>query len=273
MRRQRSTVLTYFVLGGFAGLILLPFISLILVSFNARGNRVSGLEIPRPFSIENYIEVYRRANFQQTFSNSLFIASVVVIVTLVLSTLCGYAMGTMRFKFNRFFFYFILMGFVVPVETTIVPLYLTMDKLKLLDTPFAVILPQIGFFLTFGVFWMRSFFITIPASIIEAARIDGANSRQILWKVLLPIAKPAIYTLVVLTFLWSWNELFLSTILLQSSSKLTAPTGLMAFVGQYTTETGSLAAAAIVLSFPIVIIYLIFQRQFISGLLVGSTVG
>ena len=273
MRKQTSTITTYFVLGGFASLILLPFIGLILVSFNARGNRVSGLEIPKPFSLENYIEVYRRANFQQTFLNSFLIASIVVIVTLVLSTLCGYAMGTMQFRFNRFFFYFILLGFVVPVETTIVPLYFTMEKLKILDTPFAVALPQLGFFLTFGVFWMRSFFVTIPKAIIEAAKIDGANSHQILWRVLLPIAKPAIFTLVVLTFLWSWNELFLSTILLQSPSKLTAPTGLMAFVGQYTTETGSLAAAAIVLSIPIVVIYLIFQRQFIRGLLVGSTTG
>lgn len=273
MMKRRSTITTYFILGGFAGLILLPFIGLILVSFNARGNRVSGLEIPQPFSLENYFEVYRRANFQQTFLNSLVIASVVVIATLVLSTLCGYALATMRFKFNKFLFYFILLGFVVPVETTIVPLYLAMDNFNLIDTPFSVILPQIGFFLTFGVYWMRSFFITVPKAIIEAARIDGANSHQILWRVLLPIAKPAISTLVVLTFLWSWNELFLSTILLQSADNLTAPTGLMAFVGQYTTETGSLAAAAIVLSIPIVIIYLIFQRQFIRGLMVGSTTG
>jgi raffinose/stachyose/melibiose transport system permease protein len=142
---------------------------------------------------------------------------------------------------------------------------------NLLNTYWALILPQIGQSVAFGAFWMRAFFKSVPRSLIEAARIDGATSFGVLWRVLLPQAMPAVMTMSVLVFVYTWNEFLLALVLIQDPSRQTAPLGLSFFAG--TARAGdptAVAAAAVLVALPIIIVYVFLQRHFIRGMLAGA---
>ena len=161
-------------------------------------------------------------------------------------------------------------GLVMPYEAVVVPLYYDIRNAGLDNTLWAVMLPQIGLALSFGTFWMRSYFRSSPTYLTEAAKLDGANSWQTLWRVLIPNARPALVTLVVLLFMWTWNEFLLALVMIQTPQWRTAPLGLASFVGQHTTDLSGLAAGATLTALPIVILYIIFQRNFIAGMLAGG---
>ena len=159
-----------------------------------------------------------------------------VVGTVVVSTLSGYAFGTMRFAGENVLFYLLLSGLVIPFEAVIVPLYVELRAGHLTNSYWSVILPLIGMNSAFGTFWMRAYFRGVPRQLLEAAAMDGAGSLRILWKVLLPGARPALLTLVVLVFMWSWNEFLLPLVMLSREDLRTAPLGLAFFAGRYTTD-------------------------------------
>jgi raffinose/stachyose/melibiose transport system permease protein len=140
----------------------------------------------------------------------------------------------------------------------------------LTNTYWALILPQAGLQVCFGTFWMRAFFRASPMELIEAARIDGASTWQVLWRVLVPIARPAIFTLVVLVFTWSWNDFLLALVMISDEAHRTAPLGLSVFKSRYGLDVPEVAAAAILVALPILVLYVFAQRQFIRGVLSGS---
>ena len=141
------------------------------------------------------------------------------------------------------------------------------------DSIRSLIVPQIAIYLGFGVFWMRTFFEGVPKDLIDAAAIDGADSWQTLWRVLVPIAKPAITTLIVLTGMWSWNAYLLPLVMISSQDGLTAPLGLTFFRGDFTTDITGLAAASVIVAAPVVFVYAVLQRSFVRGLLTGAVKG
>jgi raffinose/stachyose/melibiose transport system permease protein len=198
---------------------------------------------------------------------------VVVAVSTVLSILGGYALGTMRFRGSKTLFYLFLLGMIIPFEAIVVPLYYDLRALHMIDTYWALILPEISGSVAFGVFWMRAFFLSAPRSLMEAARIDGASSWSILWRVLVPYGRPAILTLVVLTFSGSWNEFFLALVMTTDPQYITAPQGLSLFSGRYTTNTPLLAAGAVIVVLPVLVVYVFTQREFIRGMLTGALKG
>ena len=162
---------------------------------------------------------------------------------------------------------------MVPEEALIVPLYFDMRDLGLTDTYWALILPQVALSVAFGTFWMRAFFVVTPRSVLEAARIDGASSWMTLWRVLVPFGWPAILTMMVLVFMWTWNEFLLALVLVSSEDKRTAPLGLAFFQGQHTSDFTLLAAASVIVATPVVIVYIFLQRHFIRGMLTGAVKG
>jgi raffinose/stachyose/melibiose transport system permease protein len=189
----------------------------------------------------------------------------------VLSTLSGYAFGAMRFRGSDALFYLLLLGLIFPYEATVIPLYYVFRSVGLTDSLWALILPQIGLSIPFGTFWMRAFFRSTPASLVEASRLDGANSFSTLWRVLLPQAKPALTTMVVLVFMWTWNEFLLALVMIQSDNLRTAPLGLALFAGaNKTTDPTLTAAAAVLVALPVVIVYVFLQRSFIRGMFAGA---
>ncbi|MEO7980252.1 MAG: carbohydrate ABC transporter permease [Sporichthyaceae bacterium] len=218
----------------------------------------------------NFVDAWQIGHFGTYLRTSLIVSVSVVAVSLVLSILSGFAFGTMRFRGSGPLFYLFLLGIMMPSEAIIVPLYFDLRSLGLTNTIWAIVLPQIAQSVAFGTFWMRAYFRSSSRALIEAARIDGASNRRILWQVLVPLARPAIITLTVLTFMWTWNEFLIPLVMVTDESLRTAPLGLAFFQGQYTQGYTLLAAGSVIVATPVVAVYLFLQRHFIAGMLEGA---
>jgi raffinose/stachyose/melibiose transport system permease protein len=264
---------THAVLLSFSFIALVPLISIFFVSFYPPGQAATGLALPRHWNFDNYSRAWHVTNFGTLMMSSAVVAAVVVPLGTVLCLLAGYAFGCMRFRGRTPLFFVFLMGLIMPFEATIVPLYFDERAFGLVNTYPGLILPETALFLSFGTFWMRSHFLSAPRSLIEAARLDGANSWQTLWRVLVPSAWPALTTVMVLFFIWSWNEFLLALVLMTDPKVQTAPAGLGLFVGRHTTDVSGLAAAAVIMSVPCLVVYAALQRHFIRGVTSGSIKG
>jgi len=167
----------------------------------------------------------------------------------------------------------VILGLMLPMEAFVVPLYYDFLSYRIVDTYQGIILAHLGMGVSFGAFWMRTAFRAVPDSLGEAARIDGAGSWAQLWRVYLPLARPAVLTLVLLSFLWTWNDYFLALILVSDPAHQPITLGLGAFSGRYLVQVNLLSAAAILVSLPVIVLSFVFQRQFIRGMLSGSVKG
>ena len=218
----------------------------------------------------NFATAWQLAGFSQYLNSSLLITGTVVTVGTLLAIMSGYAFGVLGVFVEKLFFPLVLLGIMIPMETIVVPMYYDFQSFGITDTYQGIILAHIGMGVSFGAFWMRIAFRAVPKSIADAAAIDGANSWTQLWRVYLPLARPAIFTLVLLSFTWTWNDYFLALILVSDPAHQPLTLGLGAFSGRYLVQTNFLAAAAILISLPVVALCLAFQRQFIRGMLSGA---
>lgn len=250
--------------------VVVPFLAILSAALQPTTTLVPRLEWPTDPQWGNFVEAWTTAGFGDLLRSSLIVAATVVPITLVLTTLAGYGMTVLRFRGRALLFAFFIAGLALPYEAIVIPLYFDLRSIGLIDTYWAVILPLIGAFMPFGIFWMRSHFESIPAELSEAAELDGASRARILFQVLLPTARPALTTLGLLTFMWAWNQFLLALILLRDPTMRTAPSGLGAFVQQYGENVPLLAAGTLIVIVPIVTLYFVFQRQFISGMLQGA---
>jgi raffinose/stachyose/melibiose transport system permease protein len=215
---RREQALTYVLLGVFSLIALVPIAGIVLTALQPPGELASFGE-PTGFHAENFATAWDEGRFGSYLRSSAIVTAGVVVLATVLSVLAGYAFGMMRFRGNQVLFYVFLLGLMVPLESTVVPLYYDLRDLGLTDTYWALILPQAGLSIAFGTFWMRAFFRSVPRSLVEAARLDGASSWSTLWRVLLPFGRPAVLTMVVLIFMWTWNE-FLHDVALAACRRL-----------------------------------------------------
>ncbi|MDR6972782.1 carbohydrate ABC transporter permease [Leifsonia shinshuensis] len=220
----------------------------------------------------NFAVAWTRSHFASALLSSAIIAVTVVVVTAVVSCLAGYALATMRVPGGRLLMALLLVGLVLPYEVTVLPLYQLLSGWGLVDTSWALILPQVGLSVPLGVFWMRTFFASVPTEILEAARMDGASRFAILRQVLLPIAGPALATLSTILFLFTWNEFLLALVLVPGNEAVqTAPLALSFFAGTDRASNPSVtAAAAVLVALPIVVAYIALQRRLITGLTAGA---
>jgi raffinose/stachyose/melibiose transport system permease protein len=180
---RREQALAYGVLGLFAVIALAPIVKVVVTALGESGS---------------FSTAWQDGHFSSYLRSSLIVTVAVVLIATVLSILAGYGFGQMRFRGEQVLFYVLLLGLMVPLEATIVPLYYDLRDLGLTDTYWALILPQAGVSVAFGTFWMRAFFRSVPRSLVEAARIDGSSSWSTLWRVIMPLARPAVLTMVVL---------------------------------------------------------------------------
>ena len=229
--------------------------------------------LPREWRFDNFVETWRQGEFGTYLRSSVVVVVPVVLGSLLTSVLAGYAFGRFRFRGRGLLFAVFLVGIMIPTEGIIIPLYYFMDGLGLLNTYWALILPQIGLSTSFGAFWMRAFFAEVPGELVDAAAVDGAGPLTTLWRVLLPIARPALATLAVLLFMWTWNEFLLALVLVQDESVRTLPVALSFFQNQYTAQVPLLAAASTIVSTPILVLYVLLHRHFIEGMIAGSVKG
>lgn len=265
---------TYAALTLFLLLAAIPFVIIVLTAFKSSSEIGRGVfNLPEAWRWTNFVEAWTQARFAQYFRSSVIVVTAVVTVSTVLSILSGYAFGRMAFPFNRPLLFILLLGFMVPQEAYIIPLYHNLRAIGLLDTYWALILPQIGMSMAFGTFWMAGAFAEVPRDLVDAARVDGCNSWTALWRVLAPIVRPAILTLVVLLFVWTWNDFLLALVLVSSEELRTLPLGLAFFQGRYASNITLISAGATIVALPTITIYVIFQRQFIRGITGGSVTG
>ena len=269
---RREQLLSYAILGVFSIIALYPILSIVLLAMHERSDLVTGFAIPDSLNFDTFSDAWNEGNLGRGLINSTIVAGSVAVVTAVLSTLAGYAFGAMRFRGSDMLFYLLLVGLIFPYEATVIPLYYVFRDAGLTDSLWALILPQIGLSIPFGTFWMRAFFRSTPGALVEASRLDGASSFTTLWRVLLPQAWPAITTMIVLVFMWTWNEFLLALVMIQSDDLRTAPLGLALFAGanRGSQDETLTAAAAVLVALPVVIVYIFLQRSFIRGMFAGA---
>ncbi|MFD1504705.1 carbohydrate ABC transporter permease [Georgenia yuyongxinii] len=223
-----------------------------------------------PIHLENFARAWEQGRFGEYMLNSVVVAVIVVTLATVCSIMTGYALGAFEFRGAQAVFYLFLLGLMVPTEAIVVPLFFDFQAVGLTNTVWAIALPQVAQSVAFGTFWMRAYFRGANRSLIEAARLDGAGHHRVLWQVLVPVARPAVVTLVLLTFMWTWNEFLIPLVMSPNAQLRTAPLGLALFQGQYVQGTTLLAAGAVLVALPVVVLYLFLQRQFIQGMLEGA---
>lgn len=228
------------------------------------------LGLPGVLNWQNYVEAWTVGNFSQYFINSLLVVVPTVIGVLALSLLAAYAFALYTFPMKRLLFIVLLFGMTVPVGILIIPLYYQMLGLGLLDSLWAIILPQLALGIPISTLLLRTFIADLPKDIIDAARLDGCGSLRLLSRVVFPLSRSAMITLVILQFMWIWNQFLLPVVLIHDRDARTLPTALSAFLGRYGTDTHLLMAGAAISFLPVVIIFVIFQRRFIKGISAGA---
>lgn len=222
-------------------------------------------------TLDNFAQAWTRSNLDEYFLNSLIVTVGAVALLLVVSSLAGFALAVLRFPYRKLIFIVILASLMIPVQVVLVPFYQTIIGLGLLNTHVGLIISYTAFFLPFSVYLMTAFYSGLPRELVEAARIDGAKLLQVWWHVMLPMGKPALITLGILNTLYCWNDVLISLLVLQD--KRTLMVGIAALRGEYTTNVPLLSAGIVLAAAPIVLIYVIFQRQIVSGIAVGAVKG
>ena len=255
----------------FAILSLYPILVMLFTAMRPKNEAMAHpFGVPTSLYLDNLTTAWTRGRFGDYFLNSVIITVPSVIGVVVLSALAGYGIARFRFRGRMAIFYLILLGLTVPFQSVMIPLYYQLLAMGLLGNYLAVILPSIAFGLPFGVFLMQSFFEDLPNELHEAGRADGCSELRIFWSIMLPLARPALSTLVVFQFMRTWNEFLMPLLYLQKEDLRPIPLGLMFFQGAYSRDIGLIAAGVSLATIPVILVYLIFQRQFVRGLTAGA---
>jgi multiple sugar transport system permease protein len=251
----------------------LPLIWMVLSSFmsNAQINQFPPTIIPDSLHADGWQTVLSDSEFPRWFLNSTIVAGVTVLSNLAFCSLAGYAFARLRFRGSTVLFLLILFTLIIPFQLTMIPTFIVMDELGLVDTLAALIVPALV--LPLGVFLMRQFFVNLPREIEDAARIDGCSRLGVLLHVALPLAKPALATLAALTFLLMWNDLLWPLIAISSDENATMPLGLTTFQGQHTQDFSAVMAGNVITVTPVLIAFLLAQRTFIQSLTSSAVKG
>ena len=256
-----------------AVIALIPFLWMISTSFKSRGALMSiPIEwIPAEPTLDAYVKVFSKFPFLRTIGNSLFISVAFTLITLVSASMAAFAFAKLRFRGSGLLLSVYIATMMIPTQVTMIPLFVVMNRLGLIDSYASVILPSM--FKPFAVFLLVQQMKTIPNDYIDAARIDGAGLFHIYSRVALPLCIPTLATLSVTTFMESWNDYLWPLLMLTDRNKMTLPIALSTLNGQYATEYNVLMAGSLISMVPIIIIYIVSQKQFKSGLMAGGIKG
>lgn len=220
--------------------------------------------IPSYLTLEHVKEVLTKWPFVRWLINSLVVATTATLISLIVSVLAGFSFARLQWVGRNFVFITFLSSMFIPWQINVIPLYFIMHRLNLLNTYPAIFLPIVA--MPIGIFLLRQFFLNIPQSLEDAARLDGCGSLRVLWHIILPVSRPALGALAIYMFIFSWNEFFWSMIALQRSNMLTLPIGLKALQGAYDINYGLLMAASFLAVLPALIIFLVLQKKIIRGI-------
>lgn len=249
---------------------IVPFIWMLVSSFapNSEIVKVTGGLFPRPTTIDNYVNIQQKFNFLGLFMNSLLIATIKTVIVIYTSAVLGFVFAKMRFRGRNLLFGIVMSTMMIPWAVTIIPQYEMMVNFGWLDTYTSLVVP--GMISAFGIFLFRQSISTISDELIEAAKLDGASDGSIFHRIILPMSHNTIAALAIFTFLWNWEDYLWPFLMITDEHKQLLAVGLKQFNGQYGTDYGGLFAATSLAIVPVIIVYLVFQRQFIAGIASGS---
>ncbi len=254
---------------------LAPFVFIVFTSIKEEADILTGNPFIPPSNIawENYTGAWVRGNFSELFFNSVVISFFKVPLGLAISAMAAYALARIKMRFGKSLLLFFLLGAMIPFQVMLAPLFSVVNSFGLIDTYVGVILPYLAFGVPFQVFILYGFFNAIPKELSEAALIDGASHFTTFRRIFLPVSLPVLAALFILDFVATWNEFAMALVLLQDKHMWTLPLGLMSYQSQFSSLYGQLNAAIVMTVIPAVIVYLIFQRYFVSGLTSGAIKG
>ncbi|MFK4103348.1 carbohydrate ABC transporter permease [Streptomyces sp. NPDC019531] len=266
MSARTASVTRHLVLAPLALAFALPLVWLVLSSVmsDAEINRFPPALWPQGIDLDGYRYVLGNAMFPRWFANSLIVASVAVVSNLLLGALGGYAFARMRFAGSRVLLGLMLATMAVPFQLTMIPTFLVMKWFGLIDTLGALIVPSLV--TPFAVFLFRQFFLSLPREMEEAAWIDGCSRLRVLWSIVLPLARPALATVAVLTFLSTWNDLSWPLIAINHDTRYTLQLGLTTFQGQHHVHWSAVMAGNVITVLPVLVAFLLAQKTFVQSL-------
>ncbi len=254
-------------------LTLFPLLWMLSASFMASGEATTFPPhlIPHAATLDQYRQLFVRLNIGRAFLSSATIAIVATLGSLLFSSMAGYAFARLRFGGRDRLFGLLLSALIIPAQVGMLPLFLLMKALHLVNTYWGAILPALASVL--GIFLIRQFMLSVPQELIEAARIEGAGELRIYWSVVLPLAKPVLATLAILTFMTTWNDFMWPLIVLTDQKRYTLPVAMASLVGEHALDIELMMAGAVVTVLPVLVVFLALQRYYISGLMAGSVKG
>jgi raffinose/stachyose/melibiose transport system permease protein len=269
-----TRMLQYVVATFFAMIVLIPLVAAVLNGFKSSGEMlISPFALPQVWKVENYTGVIQSPSFWQMLSNSTKVMLATAFGVVVLASMPAFVFSRMSFRGREVLFNFFMLGLLFPLAVAILPLYISLRQLNLVDSLWGVILPQIAFGLSANIFILRGFFASVPRELEEAAAIDGCSSLGFFLRVLLPLTRPALAVVAVLTMVASWNNFFLPLLVLNSETLYTLPLGIMQFQGQYSRDLGRVLAFISISLIPTIVFYLFAERQIVAGLTSGAVKG
>ena len=248
---------------------IIPIFTLFATAIKSKVDFYTGVSLfsfPEKPAWDNFINAIKKGNLFLYMKNDLIISCIKVPIGIFVEALAAFALTRLKLKHKTGIFIFFLVGMMLPMQTALVPINIIYSKLGLLNTYWGLLYVYIGFGISFGILILRGFFNGIPKDIDEAAYIDGCSKWQLFYRIIFPIAKPAIATLVITDFLSTWNEYLLASVIINDNTMKTVPVGLMTFVGEHGTDYGYLCAGVLISVVPVLVVYLFFQRYFVEGM-------
>ena len=256
-----------------AAFMLVPFLWMLSTSFKVDQYVLSMPPqfIPRPFTLASYRQLFDLLPIDRMFFNSLLVAVATTVGQVLVSSMAAYAFARMKFRGQNGLFLLYLATLMIPFQVTIIPLFILMRYLGWINSYQGLIAP--GIFSAFGTFLLRQFFLSLPRDLEEAAFLDGANHFTVYWRVIMPLAKPALATLAIFSFMGSWNAFLWPLFIVRNEQLMTLPVGLATLHGRYLTQWNLVMAGAVITVIPMLIIYLLAQKHFVRGVVLSGLKG
>jgi multiple sugar transport system permease protein len=270
LKKNTITFLTHLGMLLVAFFTLLPFFWMLSASFMPTGEASSFPPqfLPTHFTFGQYRFLFERMHLGRFFLNSLILAISVSLVSLFVNSLAGFAFAKYHFKGKRPLFTFLLSSLIIPGQVTMLPVFLLLNKLGLLNTYFGIIIP--GMASIFGIFLIRQYLQGIPDSLIEAARIDGASDWRIYWRIILPLALPVLVTLTLFTFMGTWNDFLWPLVVMTNEDMYTLPVAISNLLGEHALDLELMMAGSVITILPVLIVFMFLQKYYIQGILLGG---
>ena len=273
MKKPVQKIALHALLAAAAALTAFPLVWMVSASFMPTGEAASfpPRMLPSTATLQHYEELFTRLNLGRAFLNSTIVATLATVISLFFNSMAGYAFAKLRFQGRERIFRFFLGLLVLPAQVGMLPLFLMLKEMGLVNTYLGVIIPTMAS--VFGIFLIRQFMLAIPNELLEAARVDGATEWSIYRRIVIPLSMPVLVTLAIFTFMATWNDFMWPLIILTDNDRYTLPVSIANLVGEHVQDIELMMASSVITVLPVLLLFLFLQRYYLAGIMMGSVKG